>query len=204
MVCVAIVDFERRAEDRAVGVQLDHEARVDPARHFPPSLERGNQRTRREPADRDRSATLFHAVTNGRTVAVGVAGVARIFETQQIAVTLVPAAIDDRDRAIRLERDLHEPILERTSADVHVFGPSQRHRRARAQGHQAQRRDGRSAKRDAHLVHFVLVGRMAGRVDPLLRHAARQDLHGNGAAIGERAMQREGPEPRSFAVPAII
>ena len=45
---------------------------------------------------------------------------------------------------------------------------------------------------------------MAGRVDPLLRHAARQDLHGNGAAIGERAMQREGPEPRSFAVPAII
>src|SRR3989442_274553 len=193
MALIAIVDLENCANQRTVGVQLHDEPRSDAARDLKPRFESRNQRTSREPLHGNRSGTHHHAVARRRAVRVRIAGIACIFETQEIAIALLAAAIDKRQGSIRFQRHLNEAILQRTTAYANVLAFADRRRRTESERREPKARHSLRAKRDANLIDFILVGIMPRSIDALLRHALRQHLYGNRPAIG--ATQREGPPP---------
>jgi len=196
VVQVPIVDLESHPNERAIGEQLDEQARVDPAQHFPPRFEGGDQRTTRQTSHRDRTATRRDAVARRRAVRVRVTRVARVFEAEQVAIALVAPAIDERQRAVRLEHHRDEPILEHASAHAHVFTPRKRHRRAGGQRVEPKARHGRGAERDPHLIDLILIRVMTRGVRSLLGDPPGENLDRDRSPV--RSLECERPVTRTM------
>ena len=119
---------------------------------------------------------------------------------QQVEVALAAAPVVQGQRPGRFQGYFDAPVRERTPAHLDPFRLRPPHRTDHRKRRATQAGDGRRAKRNAHGVHFVLIGIVAQRVTAFQRLAAVQHLHRDGTPVQPR--EREGARARSRAGPA--
>ena len=194
-----ILDLQDAADQRAVGVEHHDQTDRGSGAQLEARLERRHQRPGGEAAHLDRPGGPHHAIACRWAVGIRVAGVAAVFDPQQLRKPLPAAAIVQRQGAARLERHLDPVIDERAALDLRAFAARSRARRGGAgrdrHGREPQAGQWRRPHGDPNLVHLVVVGVVPQGIEPLARDPPVEHLHRDRSAVRRR--EHQGPVPRA-------